>query len=105
MHVSLPLWGFWIGVPRSATGPTGRPIRLGKPVKIRAWAGFLRGSLSFRCPHDLTDVERFRSQAKECRRLAERTTSPIDKEAWLRLAEDWIKLAEKTEKRRQAGGQ
>jgi hypothetical protein len=51
------------------------------------------------------DVERFRSEAKECRQRAERATSPIDKEAWLRLAEDWIKLAEKTEKRRPAGGQ
>jgi hypothetical protein len=35
------------------------------------------------------DVERFRSEAKECRQLAERLTSPIDKQAWLRLAEDW----------------
>jgi len=38
------------------------------------------------------------------RRLAEQATSPIDKQAWLRLAEDWIKLAEETEKRRSAGG-
>jgi hypothetical protein len=50
------------------------------------------------------DVQRFRSEAKECRRLAEQATSPIDKQAWLRLAEDWIKLAEETEKRRSAGG-
>ena len=49
------------------------------------------------------DVERFRSEAKECRRLAERATCPIDKEAWLRLAEDWTKLAEEAEKRRPAG--
>jgi hypothetical protein len=40
------------------------------------------------------DVERFRNEAKECRQLAERATNPIDKQAWLRLAEDWIKLAE-----------
>ena len=50
------------------------------------------------------DVQRFRSEAKECRRLAEQATSRIDKQAWLRLAEDWIKLAEETEKRRSAGG-
>jgi hypothetical protein len=50
------------------------------------------------------DVQRFRGEAKECRRLAERANSPIDKEAWLRLAEDWIKLAEEAEKRRPAGG-
>jgi hypothetical protein len=34
------------------------------------------------------DAQCFRSEAKECRQLAERATSPIDKEAWLRLAED-----------------
>jgi hypothetical protein len=41
-----------------------------------------------------TDEERFRSEAKECRQLAERATSAIDKEARLRWAEDWIKLVE-----------
>jgi hypothetical protein len=45
------------------------------------------------------DVERFRNEAKECRQLAERATNPIDKQAWLRLAEDWIKLAEEAEMR------
>jgi hypothetical protein len=49
------------------------------------------------------DVERFRSEAKECRQRAERATSPIDKQAWLRLAEDWIKLAEEAERRHLAG--
>jgi hypothetical protein len=51
-----------------------------------------------------TDAERFRSEAKECRQLAERATSAIDKEAWLRLAENWIKLVEEAEKRRPTGG-
>ena len=49
------------------------------------------------------DVERFRNEARECRQLAERATNPIDKQAWLRLAEDWIKLAE-AERRHLAGG-
>jgi hypothetical protein len=40
-----------------------------------------------------TDAERFRQEADECRRLAERSASQLDKEAWLRLAADWIKLA------------
>lgn len=41
-----------------------------------------------------TDVERFRNEAQECLKLAEKALSQVDKEAWLRLAADWIKLAE-----------
>jgi hypothetical protein len=41
-----------------------------------------------------TDAERFRQEAEECRKLAERSVSQLDKEAWLRLAADWIKLVE-----------
>ena len=39
-----------------------------------------------------TDAERFRKEAEECRRLAERSVSQLDKESWLRLASDWIKM-------------
>jgi hypothetical protein len=46
-----------------------------------------------------TDAERFRQEADECRKLAERSASQFDKEAWLRLASDWIKLAESAEQR------
>jgi hypothetical protein len=46
------------------------------------------------------DVERFRKEAEECRQQAEKTVVPIDKEAWLRRAADWTKLAEDTEHRR-----
>jgi hypothetical protein len=48
-----------------------------------------------------TDAERFRQEADECRKLAERSASQLDKEAWLRLAGDWIKLVENAEQRRQ----
>jgi len=47
-----------------------------------------------------TDVERFRSEAEECHKLAEKALSQADKEAWLRLAADWIKLAENAQERR-----
>jgi hypothetical protein len=47
-----------------------------------------------------TDAERFRQEAEECRRFAERSASQLDKEAWLRLTADWIKLAENAEQRR-----
>jgi hypothetical protein len=39
------------------------------------------------------------AQADECRRQAERATNPFDTEAWLRLAGEWIKLAQASEKR------
>ena len=47
-----------------------------------------------------TDADRFRQEADECRRLAEISPSQLDKEAWLRLAADWIKLAENAEQQR-----
>jgi hypothetical protein len=47
-----------------------------------------------------TEAERFRKEAEECRELAEKAISQFDKEAWLRLAADWIKLAQATEARR-----
>jgi hypothetical protein len=41
-----------------------------------------------------SDPDRFRKQAKECRLQAEKAVSPLDKEAWLRVPGDWIKLAQ-----------
>ena len=43
------------------------------------------------------DIARFRKQAEETRQHAERAISPLDKEAWLRVAGEWIKLAELVE--------
>ncbi|MBR0803457.1 hypothetical protein JQ636_07885 [Bradyrhizobium japonicum] len=34
-----------------------------------------------------------RKEARDCEREAERTISPLDKEAWLRLSREWAKLA------------
>jgi hypothetical protein len=42
------------------------------------------------------DATRFRKQAEECRELAAEARSSLDKEAWLRLAEEWLKLAAST---------
>jgi hypothetical protein len=47
-----------------------------------------------------TDAERYRRQAAECRKLAERSANQFDKNSWLRLADDWIDLAEADEERR-----
>ncbi|MCK1744850.1 hypothetical protein IVA80_29565 [Bradyrhizobium sp. 139] len=46
------------------------------------------------------DAERFRAEAEECRLQAAEALKPEDKEAWLRLAADWIKLAEEAYLRR-----
>jgi hypothetical protein len=46
------------------------------------------------------DIARFRATAEECRQQAERAISLLDKESWLRLAGEWIKLAQDTHQRR-----
>jgi hypothetical protein len=53
-------------------------------------------------PEGMSDQEiaRFRAQAEECRQQSERAISLIDKESWLRLAGEWIKLAQDAEQRR-----
>jgi hypothetical protein len=38
-------------------------------------------------------------QAEEARQHAERAITPLDKEAWLKVAGEWIKLAETAEQR------
>jgi hypothetical protein len=45
------------------------------------------------------DAVRFRKQADEAHQHAERAISPLDKEAWLRVAGEWIKLAQSAEAR------
>jgi len=44
------------------------------------------------------DADGYREEAEECRKLAESAVSQPDKEAWLSLAADWIKLAENAAK-------
>jgi hypothetical protein len=43
---------------------------------------------------------KFRRQAEECRAQAAKAVNPIDKEAWLRLAEEWLKMASSVDARR-----
>jgi hypothetical protein len=47
------------------------------------------------------DSARFRKHAEECREQAAKAISPLDKEAWLRVAEEWLKLASSVESRRE----
>jgi hypothetical protein len=46
------------------------------------------------------DADRFREQAKEATEQAAKALSPLDKEAWLRVAQEWLKLAVSVEGRR-----
>jgi hypothetical protein len=39
------------------------------------------------------DLASYLKQAEECREQAAKAISPLDKEAWLRTAEEWLKLA------------
>jgi hypothetical protein len=46
------------------------------------------------------DSDRFRRQADESRQQAAKAVNPLDKEAWLRVAEEWLKLAVSSEDQR-----
>jgi len=39
--------------------------------------------------------EEYRQRAAECRRMAENARSPLDKDAWLRLADSWLQMLPK----------
>jgi hypothetical protein len=42
----------------------------------------------------ITDAERYRRKAEECRNAAELAGNGLDKNDWLELAAEWLKLAE-----------
>jgi hypothetical protein len=42
-------------------------------------------------------AEACRSSAEDCRRQAARALNPSDRERWLRIAQEWIQLAEAAE--------
>jgi hypothetical protein len=46
-----------------------------------------------------SEADGFRRQAEECRTQAAKAISPLDKEAWLLVAADWIKLAQSCDAR------
>lgn len=42
---------------------------------------------------------KYREQAEYCRRQCAKASNPRDKEAWLKVAGDWLKMAEDVEAR------
>jgi hypothetical protein len=53
----------------------------------------------YSCGTSDEDIARFRQKAEECRQQAEKSLSSFDKESWLRLADDWIKMAQEIGRR------
>jgi hypothetical protein len=47
----------------------------------------------------MDDTARFRKEAEDARQQAERAISLLDKEAWLKVAGEWIRLARNAEAR------
>ena len=37
--------------------------------------------------------EEYRAEARRCRQMADQVTSPLDKDAWLQLADEWLAMA------------
>jgi hypothetical protein len=46
----------------------------------------------------VSDADQFRKEAEEARQMAARSLKQEDKAFWLRLAEDWNKLAQEADK-------
>ena len=46
------------------------------------------------------DANRYREQAEYCRAQGRKAISTNDKEAWLKIAEDWLMLAEQASRNR-----
>ena len=44
------------------------------------------------------NAAKFRMKAEECR-AGSKAVNPLDKEAWLRVAEEWLKLASSVDAR------
>ena len=44
-------------------------------------------------------IQRCRKKAYKAREHAEKSISPIQKESWLRMAEEWLKLAQSVDNR------
>ncbi len=52
----------------------------------------------------MSNADQFRKDAEEARQMAARTTKQEDKAFWLRLAEDWNKLAQEADKNEDRDG-
>ena len=51
--------------------------------------------LNSRAEIGILPCSKYRLQAAECRRMAENARNPLDKDAWLRLADSWLQMLPK----------
>jgi hypothetical protein len=49
------------------------------------------------------DADQFRKEAQEARQMADSATIPEDKQFWLHIAEEWLKLAQKADRPKGSG--
>jgi hypothetical protein len=47
--------------------------------------------------HMFEDATEYRERAEEALRVAEKFKNPLDREVWLRVAGEWLKLAQSAE--------
>lgn len=60
-------------------------------------AGIAATKIEFPAPSMIeSNLDRFLNEAEECIRQAAIAIDPLDKQAWLELAEDWMQLARAT---------
>jgi hypothetical protein len=96
LHSNLQALGFWMSVQgRTAEKAEGRL----KPYVGDNQGSIQRARVLLVGPMADTDAEQFRKEAEECHLLAEKATSTLDKDEWLRLAAGWTKLAQEAESR------
>jgi hypothetical protein len=48
-------------------------------------------------------ADEYRKNADDCREQAAKALSPLHKERWLKLAEEWLKLAKSAEESKSKG--
>ena len=41
----------------------------------------------------MSERDEYRAKAKYCREMADKAISPLDKDAWLQLAADWLTMS------------
>jgi hypothetical protein len=46
----------------------------------------------------MSERDQYRAKAKYCREMADQAISPLDKDAWLKLAADWLAMASMRER-------
>ena len=73
--------------------PEWDPLRLamsqGQPARTAATASM--------AAHMFEDASEYRERAEEALQLAEKFINPLDREVWLRVAGEWLKLAQNAE--------